>query len=247
VTVQGAGVVDLAAAAAAEVAAEPVTLAFGRVGGDGWQMTQTIRVRNLATRPLELGFGVARDRWGEPELAFSASPAHLSLRSGESADVVLVASGAGPLAGAAGGSFVVSPRGSRAIRLPWAVSFRSGRPDSLLAAVALSSRSFSASDASPSVLAFRAGSVATEGDGASVEAVELLEAELWTAKGRRLGVLARLRDLLPGRYAFGITGRGPAGKRLPPGGYVIRLRARPPTGDAGARGTTVDVPFTIRP
>ena len=53
-----------------------------------------------------------------------------------------------------------------------------------------------------------------------------LDVELWTDKGKRLGLLARLRDVLPGRYALGLTGRGPAGTPLEPGAYRFRLRAR---------------------
>ena len=56
-------------------------------------------------------------------------------------------------------------------------------------------------------------------------------------KGKPLGVLSRIHDLLPGRYAFGLTGRGPAGKPLAPGRYVVRLRAHPPAGDVGAGAT----------
>ncbi len=37
---------------------------------------------------------------------------------------------------------------------------------------------------------------------------------------RALGVLARRRELLPGRYTFGLTGRGPDGERLRRGAYV---------------------------
>jgi hypothetical protein len=95
------------------------------------------------------------------------------------------------------------------------------------------------------VLAFRVGRVESRADGRTIEAVELLEAQVRTAAGRRLGVLARLHDVLPGRYAFGLTGRGPSGKTLAPGDYVVRLRAHPVAGDIGARATTVDVPFTI--
>jgi hypothetical protein len=245
VTVQGAGLLDPPAAAAAEIAAQPVTLAFGRAGREGWRVAQTIRIRNLSTRQLEIGFGISRDKWGEPELAFSASPANLALRSGASADVTLVASAAGPLEGEAGGSFVVSPQGSRAIRLPWAVSFRPEQPADLLSSVSLSNRVFAVSDTAPAVLAFRAGNVATSANGHTIEPVELLVAELWTAKGKKLGVLHRLHDLLPGRYAFGLTGRGPRGGKLAPGRYVLRLVAKPVAGDVAAASTRVDVPFTI--
>ena len=51
-----------------------------------------------------------------------------------------------------------------------------------------------------------------------------------------------MRDLLPGRYSFGITGRGPGGKRLPAGEYSLHLTATPI--DGGATDEQI-VPFTI--
>jgi len=42
-----------------------------------------------------------------------------------------------------------------------------------------------------------------------------------------VGVLARLRDLLPGVYSIGITGRGPSGAKLKPGAYELRVVAWP--------------------
>jgi hypothetical protein len=75
-----------------------------------------------------------------------------------------------------------------------------------------------------------------------VEPVEVLEVQLWH-KRRQIGVLARLRDLLPGRYAFGITGRGPLGGGLPTGLYRLRVVAVP----AGGRGRTFrELPFRLR-
>lgn len=247
VTVQGAGIVDPAAAAAAELVVEPVSLAFGRAGRDEWQVKQTVRIRNLATRALELGFGLSRDTSEGPELSFSAVPASLSLEAGASGEVTLLASGTGPLEGQAGGAFVVQPEGSRAVRVPWAVSFRGESPPALLTEVRLSAEEFRASDASPAVLTFVAGGVVAEADGQAIEPVQLLTAELWTAKGRRLGVLARMHDLLPGRYAVGVTGRDGNGKVLRPGRYVLRLVAQPPAGDVGAQATVRDVPFRLLP
>ena len=45
-----------------------------------------------------------------------------------------------------------------------------------------------------------------------------------------LGLLARLRDVLPGSYAFGLTGRGPGGGALARGPYRLRVVAIPPDG-----------------
>ena len=56
----------------------------------------------------------------------------------------------------------------------------------------------------------------------------------------RLGLLARLRDLLPGRYVFGLTGRDPAGASLPPGAYRLRIAAIPADGGPPSRPEQVD-------
>ena len=247
VTLQGAGAVDAAAAASAEVAVEPSTLAFGRVDGEGWRLERGLFVRNLSTRQLEIDFGIARDESGDPEVAFAAEPAHLSLAPGASGEVTLFASSPEPAEGRAGGTFVVIPQGSRPIRVPWAVSFRDAAPPPLLADVALSHREFAPSDSAPAVLAFRAGSVVSDAEGRTVEPVAVLEATLWTSDGKRLGLITRLRDLLPGRYALGLTGRSPSGKELRPGDYVIQLRALPVAGEQGADASIVRIRFTISP
>nr|MBA2537956.1 hypothetical protein [Actinomycetota bacterium] len=219
--------------------------AFGRADGVGWRVAQTVTVRNLSARRLEIDFGITRDNWGGADLGFAAGPAHLSLRPGAAADVTLVASGSGPVSGRAAGIFLVSPDGSRPSRVPWAVMFRAQQQEELLSAVALSKGKFNPSDSAPTVLAFRAGAIVSDAEGHAVEPVELLVAELWTRDGKRLGVLARLRNLLPGRYAFGLTGRGPSGRELRPGDYTLRLVARPVAGDYGALVSRVNVPFTI--
>ena len=68
-----------------------------------------------------------------------------------------------------------------------------------------------------------------------------LEIVLYRGK-RRLGTLVRLRDVLPGRYAFGITGRGPRGARLRRGAYELRVLGVPV---GGGRATIVRVPFRL--
>ena len=62
------------------------------------------------------------------------------------------------------------------------------------------------------------------------------------AARERLGLVARLRDVLPGRYAFGLTGRGPRGGALAKGPYRLRVLAVPPDGPAEAE----TVNFRIR-
>ena len=78
----------------------------------------------------------------------------------------------------------------------------------------------------------RVGRVLRTADGNTVVPVLRLDVELWTDDGKRLGLLTRLRDLLPGRYAIGLTGHAPGGRcsRPAPTGSVC---SRGPPGAAG--------------
>ena len=70
-----------------------------------------------------------------------------------------------------------------------------------------------------------------------------LDLELLTSEGASRGLLARLRDVLPGRYSFGVTGRDPAGSILPVGDYVLRLVAYPTVGGRPSQRT---IAFSIK-
>ena len=74
-------------------------------------------------------------------------------------------------------------------------------------------------------LSFVAGSVRRSGGLPEVLPLSRLDLELWSPTGGRIGLLARLRDVLPGRYSFGVTGRDPTGSVLPRGEYQLRLAA----------------------
>jgi Subtilase family/PA domain len=242
-TREGAGGLDPAAASTAEFAVEPATVAFGRSGGRYWSSAQTLTVKNLSSRPLEVGFGLVPDQPGPARVSFSAQPAHLSLGPGASSAVQLSVTATAELGAGASGVVVVSARGARAARIPWAIA---PRPQgALVDSVSLSNWEFKPSKSAPAVLAFRAGRAAAGPNGEQIEPVGLLDVELWTPKGKRLGVIARLRDLLPGRYAFGLTGRGPDGKVLASGTYVLRLRAQPVDAADGTPPFTADAVFRI--
>jgi minor extracellular serine protease Vpr len=246
VIAQGAGLVDPAAAVATELAVEPSVLAFGRADRARWKSTHPVTLRNLSSRPLEIGFGFAPDQSGEPTVTFTAEPARVSLGPGASVVVNLTASAAERFDSGASGVLVVAADGARPVRVPWAVARRPADGPSLVHSVELSNWEFAPSSAAPAVLAFRAGRVASGQAGETIEPVGLVDVELWTAEGKRLGVLARLRDLLPGRYAFGLTGRDPEGKILPDGVYVIRLQAWAVDASDGDPPSTAEAVFRIK-
>jgi hypothetical protein len=193
-----------------------------------------LTLRNLSTRALRLA--VAAPRAGPVVLA--ASPRRLTVAAGRRAQVFVTvrlafAAGTEPVAGA----LRVTTIGGGAFRVPWLVTpARPPRP--LVADVELSATSFKPSDSAPAVVSLTAGRVT----GGELTPLARLDLELWRG-GRKLGVLVRLRDLLPGRYAFGLTGRDPTGEKLDRGRYRLLLRAFPT--DGGMPGTR-SLEFRIR-
>jgi hypothetical protein len=239
VIAQGGGLVDVDAAAAAELTAEPDTLAFGQAAGDGWHATQSLTLHNVSSRR----FRVRVRATGQGGLELVSSPRLVRLKPGGSTTVVLRARlrGAPPEGGAAEGAVVLLPRGSQPLRVPWSITF--GEPmRAKLSEVALSASTFRPSDSTPAVLSLRAGSLVRSPTGPEVQPLARLDVELWRGKAR-LGLLARLRDVLPGQLAIGLTGRNPFGKRLRPGRYRIELVALP---TAGEPTTRIPVRFRIK-
>ncbi len=221
----GAGTFRLGASAVGEVAAQPATLGFGIWGGPHWHATRTIVVRNVSTRRLQISLSALAQ--GESEaLHFRVRPDRLSLRVGRAATVkVTVTAASAPHARLLTGVIQVAPSGSETLRVPWAISFRRYSAN-LLPHVSLSDSSFKPSDTSPAVLTMQAGNLVHD-HGLQILPVSRLDILLYSASGRFAGVLGRLRNLLPGSYSFGITGRGPSSAPLAPGRYELRFVAWP--------------------
>jgi hypothetical protein len=221
----GAGTFRLGAAAVGEVAAQPATLGFGIWEGRRWHATRTIVVRNVSTRRLQISLSpVVR---GESEgLAFKVVPDRLTLRVGRRVRVkVTVTAASAPRTRVLTGAIQVAPLGSETLRVPWAIAFRRYSAN-LLPHVSLSDSSFKPSDTNPAVLTIQAGNLVHD-DGLQIQPVSRLDILLYTSSGRFVGVLGRLRNLLPGSYSFGITGRGPSSVPLAPRGYELRFAAWP--------------------
>jgi subtilisin family serine protease len=243
VTSQGAGTIDVGAAAAGEAAATPATLALGRSTGAGWRSRKTFTIQNLSTRTIDLRLRVDQTREGASAVDFSVTPSTLLLPRGHTATVTIRAVTASSPSGSTPAEGVVVARvaGGGRIRVPWTIAFGPPRVE-LLGGVHLSARAFKPSDTSPALLLFEAGGVLQVDGRQEVRPVSRLDVELFNAANDNLGLLARLRDVLPGRIALGLTGRDPAGATLPPGKYRLRLRAWPT--DSGP-ATRHQVPFTV--
>ncbi|HXG76441.1 MAG TPA: S8 family serine peptidase [Gaiellaceae bacterium] len=236
----GAGLLDLQRAVQLEVAAEPAALSFGPVPARGSQLERRLRVHNVSTRPVALE--VEASPLAPRGVELTVDPGSVRLEPGGSATLVVAAdtSDLSPAPGVATGELVLRAEGSLEARVPWAVAVPDAETD-LLSGVVLEQTGGRVSEATPAVLSFVVGSVSALAD-PEVRPVAALDVELWRG-GEELGVLARRRELLPGRYTFALTGRGPGGERLRRGAYVVRLVARP--GD-GTRLQAERIEYTVR-
>jgi subtilisin family serine protease len=217
--------VDLETAVLQEVVATPAVVSFGAAARQT-TLERTIRLHNLSTRAVTVELEPSRAGRG---VEVTAVTDRLELPAGGSGEVVLRADVPGSVAGpgAALGTVAVQVDGSPLGRIPWVVAAPDREVD-LISQVALRPTGERVSDATPAVVSFVAGAIG-DGTDPQVRPVDLLLVQLW--RGRRLlGVLSTRRELLPGHYTFGLTGRGPGGEVLRRGRYVITLVARPEDG-----------------
>lgn len=216
---QGAGLVDVRAAATGDVSAHPASLALPPAGSKA-RTVRAIVLRNVSSRSLQLKVtGV----FGGEAFSISVSPKRLSIKPGRAKTLKVMARTGARLPRTYEGAITITPSSGVAIHVPWVAAPRPR--GGLLSHVTLSSTSFNPAVTS-TFLSMVVGRLPRNGS-PQVEPVSRLEIALWTKKGKRLGLLAAVRDLLPGSPVFQITGRAPTGEILTPGVYNLVLRAYP--------------------
>ncbi len=240
-TEQGAGVLDVGLSAAGELAAEPTSLAFSNWTGPSWRSKQTIVVRNVSSHRLDIDIAALADTGAGP-LSFAIVPSRVAIPPGQQRRIrVTAGASSAPSPTLVTGVILLATNDGQVLQVPWAVD-SAALSEKLLAQITLSHASFAPSDVSPALLDLEIGRVSTTGP-IEIQPVSRLEIVLAGARGRPLGLLARQRDLLPGRYRFGLTGRAPSGARLKPGRYELRLAAWPTVPGPPSRAI---VRFTIK-
>ncbi len=235
------GTVDPSAAAAVEVVSDPPLVSLGAVFAADTQVGRVFTLRNTSRRALDVTIGTGTADGVDIEV--DVEPAKARLRPGGTVQVAITARvPLLPRAPAAlRGAVAVRVRDGGILRIPWTITVPVVGLD-LIRNAKLSSRSFEPSDAQPAVLTLTLGRV--DGSPERPQLLPLEEVTLELYRGdRNLGQLALVRDLLPGRYSFGLTGRGVNGKRLPAGAYSVRVTALPVGGGFPNEET---IPFTIR-
>jgi minor extracellular serine protease Vpr len=232
------GRLDLEAAVLREIATEPATISFGSIGRGRPTLEQTLSIRNVSTRELM----VRVDPGGAEGVVVTASRDRLRIAAGKSIEITLEAN-TNDLpqdARAAVGAIVLRVADSAPVRVPWSVAAPDPSFD-LLSHATLKTTGGRISDSTPAVLSLVVGGVG-KGTMPEVRPVDELELQLYR-NDRLLGVLAKRRELLPGHYTFGLTGRGPGGGRLRRGDYALRVVARP---SDGTRRQIESVDYVLR-
>ena len=241
VTAQGAGALDLAATAKVSLVVQPQALTFPLLGDRQKQVTLRLELRNLGAQTLLIAPS-AHLQGDRNWLRLRVLPARVLIKPGRRVFVKVSARliGKHPGASAQGTIAILLSNGS-VLRVPWALRVALRDQSKMIARATLSRRRFDPSDNAPTLLTLGLGSVGGASE-REIEPATRVDVELWNADGRFLGVLARMRDVLPGHYVFGLTGRSPAGVTLTPGKYRLRVVVVP---SGGGRRSLRLLPFTI--
>jgi len=236
IAAQGAGVLDLDSAMQTIVVAEPASLTFPRLRSGKKTVSRTLVVRNLDKRPVFVAAGASQqDKSVYVRTQVRPRSALIPPRRRVTFTVTLRLTGQ-PTGESVLGIVSLKVGTNRAYRVPWSLRVAASEPLDLIADARLSRRSFVVSDTAPVVLSLEVGRV-TGTLQREIRPARRVDVELLNDDNRNLGVLARLRDVLPGRYLFGLTGRSPAGAPLEVGSYRLRIVATPSGG--GARSVRV--------
>ena len=236
----GTGLVDAGAASASELIANPVSTAFPPVLEVGKPVRTTVTLRNVSRRRLVVRLSVVDTPGQDAEIRINRLRVRLSPGGSTTVGLRATLPRLPTTPAAIRGVVVARVEGGGRLRIPWVAPVRDPELP-LVSAARLVSNGKRPTDREPWLLRFVAGRVDGTTERPQVSAVSLLELQLYRGT-RQVGIVARLRDVLPGRYRFGLTGRGPRGARLPRGAYELRIVAHPTT---AGEPTTAIVPFSI--
>lgn len=225
VSLQGAGVVDAAAARRLAWFAEGGRVDFGAVAAGHDSR------RRLSLQPVLAAAGAGTS--APPRILLDdggrAQAASLTIDGDE-----LVLDVAADAAVGVVGGWLVLP--DLDLRIPWSATVR----DPARAAVPLwadltnrTLRRVARPGTFASTMTLAVGGSA-DGGSLGIEAIDRLELRLLDARGRDRGSVGGLDHALPGVYTFGIAGVGADGKRLRPGSWSLRVRYVPATDPDGA-------------
>jgi subtilisin family serine protease len=232
VEAQGGGAVDVAAATAATVVAEPTSLTFGLARATDVTVKRVLTLANTGTATVHVSVSLSRDGNGDDDstIALEGAPSALAIGPGAAVPVPLTlkASGLPHESAVFGGWLLVAVAGGEAVRVPWALA----RSDDLAAGLIRDATLVPplvqpTTDGNPaSKLTLVLGSASSNGAARlEIAPVQRLSVDLYR-DAQLIGRLVERHELLPGSYRYGITGIDPSTRKpLTPGIYRLVIDA----------------------
>jgi minor extracellular serine protease Vpr len=230
VEAQGGGTVDIAAATAATVVAEPASLAFGLARAPDVTVKRVLTLANTGKATEHVSLSLARDGGGDgAKVTLDGARSDLAIAPGATLPVPLTLTASGlPASTSVIGGWVLVATGHGTLRVPWALSHSDSLAAGLIGRAALVpplvQPTTNGDPASKLVLVL--GSAGSTGEARlEIAPVQRLSVDLYR-DSHLLGRLVDRHELLPGSYRYALTGIDPStGKALTPGVYKLVIDA----------------------
>jgi subtilisin family serine protease len=231
VEAQGGGAVNLAAASAATVVAEPSSISFGLARAPRVSVKRLLTLANTGKATMHVTLSLARD--GDDDgaaVSLAGAPSKLAIAPGATVPVPLTlnAQNLPDATTVVGGWLLVLTDGGGTLRVPWALA----RSDDLAAGLIRGSSLVPplvqpTTNGDPAArLTLVLGSARSAGQSRlEISPVQRLSIDLYRGSQLIARIIER-HELLPGSYRYGITGIDPStGKPLTPGIYRLVIDA----------------------
>lgn len=242
-TAQGAGTLDLAASAQTSLIVRPQSLVFPLLRGQRKQASLRIELKSV-DRHEQTVVAYVHSEGARKWLRARIRPSRVHIKAGGHAILQLRISPVGKRhESSAQGTIALLLSSGRVLHVPWALRTAAASRGNLISTATLSRHRLSSTDTAPTILTLGLGRVSGTRE-REIRPATRVDVELWNSAGRYLGVLARLRDALPGHYVFGLTGMSPAGVALTPGDYRLHIVVVP---SGGGRSSLRLLRLTIMP
>jgi hypothetical protein len=232
VEAQGGGAVNVAAASEATVVATPATLTFGLARRSQVGIKRVLTLANTSKATVHVAVTLVRDGGADDgsSVSLGGGPSDLAIGPGATVPLrlELKAHDLPAETTVVGGWLVVTVDGGGSIRVPWALARGANLASGLSGAASLAPpRLEPTTGGGPATrLTLVLGSARSAGVARlEIAPVQRLSVDLYR-DSQLLGRIVDRRELLPGRYRYGITGIDPrTGKALTPGVYRLVIDA----------------------
>jgi subtilisin family serine protease len=230
VEAQGGGAVDLAAASAATVVAEPASLSFGLARAPRVSVKRVLTLANTSKSTVHVSLSLTRDGDDGSSVALAGAPAQLAIAPGATVPVPLTlnAHGLPDATTVIGGWLLVRSDGGGTLRVPWALARSNDLAAGLIGGASLDPPLLQPTTNGDPVakLTLVLGSARAAGQARlEIAPVQRLSVDLYRGS-QLIGRIVERHELLPGSYRYGITGIDPSTRKaLTPGIYRLVIDA----------------------